>query len=483
MKTPTQPTTAGNVLLLSLSTMLVVSMIAAGVLANVTTRYNVSSGQVRAWKQALHAAETAGDIAYAEVRKVALDPANAFAGWTKSGNTYTSPVTAFGDSLSAQSTVDLFYNDPTTGNPWYRIRAKGTAPLHGFRRTGMDDRLGPTTRGDSLLRKLDLRFDHFIAAFGPNGDGIGKAVTEVASPQVTRRIELVAAPITPFEAAIKCSGSFYGLGNAALIDSYSSANGAYYFCANNPNDPKFPDARSGSVQIGTSVAEIRGMIYGDVATDGGTIVRSNYVTGTIDNSVPFTLPPYRLPQVLRNSFSQISPTSATGTTDINPPAAGTPTQPIYYQLSSFPSSSKLTVYRYNNAETYVAIRVTNNLNGSLVVKNGVHLQLFVEGNISVKARDLINETGLAGNLQIYGVSPTNPNTPQSILIDSPGNLAATIYAPSADYNMNGNPDVTGALVAKSFYGNGNTSWHYDRALDFLGEMIDYRIASYVEDIR
>jgi hypothetical protein len=49
--------------------------------------------------------------------------------------------------------------------------------------------------------------------------------------------------------------------------------------------------------------------------------------------------------------------------------------------------------------------------------------------------------------------------------------------------MNGNPDITGALVCKTFYGNGNTSWHYDRALDYLGEVTDYRITSYVEDIR
>jgi hypothetical protein len=49
--------------------------------------------------------------------------------------------------------------------------------------------------------------------------------------------------------------------------------------------------------------------------------------------------------------------------------------------------------------------------------------------------------------------------------------------------MNGNPDVIGAVIAKSFYGNGNTSWHYDRSLDSLGDVTDYRIASYVEDIR
>jgi hypothetical protein len=49
--------------------------------------------------------------------------------------------------------------------------------------------------------------------------------------------------------------------------------------------------------------------------------------------------------------------------------------------------------------------------------------------------------------------------------------------------LHGNPDLTGAIVCKTFYGNGNTSWHYDRALDTEGDAVDYRIASYVEDIR
>jgi hypothetical protein len=49
--------------------------------------------------------------------------------------------------------------------------------------------------------------------------------------------------------------------------------------------------------------------------------------------------------------------------------------------------------------------------------------------------------------------------------------------------LNGNPDLIGAIVCKTFYGNGNTSWHYDRALDNEGDAVDYRIASYVEDIR
>src|SRR5207302_9422593 len=116
-----------------------------------------------------------------------------------SGLVYTSPVTTLGSAnLKASSAVDLFYNDTVTGNPGYRIRSKGIAPMLGLRRTGMDDRMISGARGDSLLRKIDYNYDLLIRAYGPNGDGVGKALVAVNQPQLARRIELIAAPITPF---------------------------------------------------------------------------------------------------------------------------------------------------------------------------------------------------------------------------------------------------------------------------------------------
>src|SRR5438876_5517560 len=110
----------GNVLLCVLCTILVVSLIGGNVLLNCMTRFNVASSQVRSWKESLLAAETGGDIAYAEVRKTVMDPTHAFAGWTSAGSTHLSPVTTFGsDNLFTSSAVDSFYSDPTTGNAWY----------------------------------------------------------------------------------------------------------------------------------------------------------------------------------------------------------------------------------------------------------------------------------------------------------------------------------------------------------------------------
>src|SRR3954464_106913 len=96
MRTKHRKNEEANVLLCALCTILVISLIGANVLHNCTTRFNVSSSQVRSWKDALMAAEAGGDIAYAEVRRTVLDPLKAFPtpvpgcttdclGWTNSG--------------------------------------------------------------------------------------------------------------------------------------------------------------------------------------------------------------------------------------------------------------------------------------------------------------------------------------------------------------------------------------------------------------
>src|SRR5205807_7973093 len=140
------------------------------VLVNCTTRYNVTSKQVKAWKEALIAAEAGGDIGYAECRKTIGDP-NVSAIFTNDGwavpspapanLTWTKSVPAFGQGGSLRSTVTVDVlpatnvNPPSTNN-YYRIRATGTASVLGLRRTGMDDRMSLTTRGDSLLCKIDF---------------------------------------------------------------------------------------------------------------------------------------------------------------------------------------------------------------------------------------------------------------------------------------------------------------------------------------
>jgi hypothetical protein len=548
---------AGNVLIYVLGVILILSVIGAIVLRNSTTRLNAASNQVRAWKESLSAAETGGDIGFAEIRKKTNQWTT---GWTPSptGHGYVSSERTFGSSnLRAQTVVERFYFDTAVNPPvftlgerpgvssWYRLRSKGTAPLPNLKRTGMDDALikdglkhfaaiGSTAmqditargNGDSLLRKIDFKYDHFVATYGPNGDGQNKQLIAAShAPSISRRIEQIVTPVTPFfDFAIKCAGDFRGLGNAALFDSYDSRKGHYYFCADNSADVGYPDSRHASLQIGSSTAEIRGMLYGDVATNGGNIVRSDQITGTIDNNVPFTMDPYVMPDtggwayvpppIIGPPLPWQLPAAVTSTQSLTPqarligPAGGTVDSPTYYRISSL--SGTLTVrptldpITGNPVDTYVAIRVSGgDITGGITVKGGtqdplnpdratgnVHLKIYFEGNINTKTSDLNNQSPTAtnpyaGNLQFYGISP--PSGTQTIELNPgppPGYpMAATFYAPGADASFNGNSDFIGTMVCKSFYGNGNVGWHFDRALNGDGEPLDFRIASYVEDTR
>jgi hypothetical protein len=494
----------GNVLLCVLCTILVVSLIGGNVLLNCMTRYNVASSQVRSWKESLDAAETGGDIAYAEVRKTILDPTHKFSGWTYSGGAYTnSPVTYGKDNLSTSSRVDIFHYDGN-GNAWYRIRTKGTAPVLGLKRVGMDDRMGPNTRGDSLLRKIDFNYDHFIATYGPNGDGIGQTLLPVSTPQVSRRVELIAAPITPFEAAIKAGGTFYGLGSAAYVDSFRSTTGPYDASVKtNPSDPRYADSQAGTVQIDASVATIMGYIYGNIYTNGGTVTKNTTsISGIIDNSVPFTLSPFIMPSTASWNYVP-SPATVTPNTTINPPVVngvqqtGSAEQPNYYLVTSFVNNGSLTVNpaTVNGVpqETYVAVHVTTDIGSStgqgpsFTIPAHVHLEVYFDGNFQTKAENIVNASGYAGNLQFYGITPTDPNVQQTVNLNSGGGstagFAAVFYTPGANFTINGGPDLTGAIVCKNFSANGNVHWHYDRALDSEGDAVDYRVISYVEDIR
>jgi hypothetical protein len=543
MKIKSKNNESGNVLICVLGVILVVSLIGATVLRNSTTRLNTSSNQVRAWKEALSAAEAGGDMAFAELRKpFSTDSAvraSQWSGWTNSGTTHASPVTTFGsDNLKTRTVVETCYfdmsgvfhlgeNPDPNANSWYRVRSKGTTPLPGLKRTGMDDTLisdghshfaakGSTAmqditargNGDSVLRKIDFQYDHFVTTYGNDWDDpLGTRndpATIGATPQISRRIEQIVSPVTPFfDAAIKASGTFYGLGAAAQLDSYDSRVGPYVFVANDPTNPRYPDSRHGSLEIGSATATVKGMIYGDVATNGGTIVGSSQITGTIDNNVPFTLNDYHMPDTSTWAYQPAGtgagklPTAVSSSTTLTPPAAGSSDAPVYYVISSL--SGALSVNpTAAGTDTYVAIRVTGNISGTSAgvrVNPNVHLKIYFDHDIDVKNNNLINQNPslanpIASNLQFYGISPPRdvngiPQWTQTVNLNSatPSTLALTFYAPSADIIFQGNPDFIGAMVCKTFYGNGNVSWHYDRALNSEGEVLDFRIASYVEDTR
>jgi hypothetical protein len=522
----------GSAIVCAMGTILILSIVGANVLMNCTTRYNVTSKQVSAWRNALAAAEAGADVAYAETRKTFTPGATPFTGtgWSSPDSsvgpwTYTMPNPIGGvGNLLATTTVDKF--TMVDGYRCYRIRSIGASRVGGLRRTGMDDTparvgasfglTGARGGGDSLVRKIDFNYDHFIATYG-DGDGNNKRVVNVPSDansqplaQVSRRIELVAVPILPISGAIKTIGSFYGPGSSGVIDSFNSDNGPYdptVALGGNPLPQFYSDSRDGNVMCGSSsFTSLTGEIYGNVTTNGATLRTDRYIYGTVDNNVPVVVSPQ--PAVTpppSRVYEASSPATITPTLN-NPNCGGNSPDSwanapwyLYSQLKDV-TINPVTVAS-TPRETYVNIVVNGDIKTNLTIKKGVNVRIYFTGNADIKVSNfsngnvdgsaLLNIDGTSStnhsaseHVQFYGVSPTAPAT-QTINLDANGKptIEALWYAPGADFISKGNIMMYGAIVCKSFYQNGDCYFHYDKALADVMPPNDYRIASYVEDIR
>src|SRR5207253_1346220 len=493
MKTQIDQRNNGNILICALCTIVVVSLIGANVLVNCTRHYNITAKQLKGWKEALYAAEAGGDAGFDEVRK-ALNPSSlpfTTDGWAAApspaptpGPAWTKTIGGFGEGGNLSTTVTIDKLTDTTGTipnstPYYRIRAIGTAKLLGLPRVGLSDQFfagGPNfvansaSRGvgETLLRKIDFKYDHFKASYG-DGDGHNLGLSPVASPQITRRIELVAVPkYYVFGGAMRVVYAFDGPGNAGYIDSYNSKNATNpnpsspkvvnndvpgpnttsYYGSNPSNSTYLADAHDGDVSVGTSNFAEGGPIWGDVTTNGGNVTHSGYhISGTIDNNVPFIIPPLAAPDT--TGYTVIGSGSATITA-----TSSSKNAPTGFVFSSLPGTVTIkngptdSQYPY----TYAKIVVNGDVTGKITVEKGVTAEIWFTGNMRVKGGDLDNQnvdlggnprpanpglpplipptaaddpnTSRVGHMKFFGVSPA-AGTTQTIEITSPGNVFAT----------------------------------------------------------
>ena len=90
------------------------------------------------------------------------------------------------------------------------------------------------------------------------------------------------------------------------------------------SSPYYSDARHGSVSVGTASFSQGGPIYGNVTTNGGNVTHANTnISGTIDNTVPFTIPPLVIPDTTTFTAASgttlnVDPTRTTGTSAVGP---------------------------------------------------------------------------------------------------------------------------------------------------------------------
>jgi hypothetical protein len=215
---------------------------------------------------------------------------------------------------------------------------------------------------------------------------------------------------------------------------------------------------SGSITVGQGVfAKI--YFYGNVSGKSDSYDNKNVDGPGANNTY---LPPSGTTATLTNGLTAITSTNANfAASDVGKIIRGV----------GIPSGT--TIASVTNATTATLS------NAASVQVNGVK-------DISLSARTsswtMTTNTSAADHFWMIG---EGTGASQTINLGSgkPQTVYVVWYAPNYAFTVNGNPDFVGAFVVKSMTGNGNNTLHFDKALLTAGTPSDYRIASYIEDVR
>jgi hypothetical protein len=470
-------TKAGSVLVWTVLVIGILSLIAMETVRLVTAKYQ-NALQTSTWQEALLAAESGIDLAIVELRKSLYPPPNnAWDGWNNPpGNQVTGyELTTIpnaglsGTPMTIEANVDAPSQliDPTNSWQYYRIRTVGTIPITGPARASDNPQ-------DTKLRRLSLRWERFT-----NGILTSHSLD---APQVSRRIEAIVRPISAFDQAIMSVGVVDLTNQNIVVDSYDSTdptkstNGLY--------DPAKRQENGDIATDGQLIEAGNAQIYGDVATNAGTVSGAANITGTertdfYQEPIPIGAP----------SWADSSAGSINGATTLNA-VATKGSVASRYTFSSISLSGNKTLTLAGNpdgSQTYIEIYVIGDMSvtGQIVVQPGVTATIYFGGNVDISGNGVLNSNNQPGDLMLYGIQPPT-NSSEHVNIGGNSQITASIYAPGHDVTVNGggtNGHVYGSVVGKTVTMTGVSNLHYDERLGSTGIINNYKIVSWFEDNR
>ncbi len=501
----------GSALIAGLIALTVLALIAGATFQTVSRRFR-SNYQVAGWHDALTSAESGAQSTLARLRSplsrsgVLTDPLKVpgslqsdLATLSPSGTsrngvvlsgtdgastfpriqlpTLSLPHLGEGSSTSmASATIDALPATKISNsglNTWYRITSVGTVPLTGGSNVGIQ-------KYDNLLRKLQFR-----------SDSSGAALTQ---PQAVRIIEVLAKPVTIGSAALFGQTGINLNNHNIVVNSYDSRSSQYSTgglydpakatqSANVVTDDNLKsDGTPGVINLSPTGA----YVHGNLATNNTPVVGStNHVSGTITQDFYQALPNPPDPAKVSSSWTYFLPSSSSTMT------AGTSSAPTRYRITgdgnlTASGGSGLTIVAPASGEGSVEIWIPGDLtitgNGAINIPAHVHVKFYIDGSVKIAGNGIVNKSLLPGNVTLYGNH--DPTVNQTMTVDGNGQFAGMIYAPNADVLVKGggsSGDMYGSIVADNIIFTGGTSLHYDEALSDIGAVIDYRIASWLED--
>ena len=455
---------AGSAVVAALGVLIVSSVVVGATLFEARNRFRASHHSGR-WSQAGQAAEAGVELALMSAQN------NLWVtdGWTaapgKPGTTAISRTFNLSSGVPATGAVNVVVSvDKIAANNlnWLRVRSVGQADLSGGALAGIDS-------NDVMLRKVSLRRDRTT----------GQTIT---TPRATRVLEILAKPISPYTRAILSDRQFNMSGG--VIDSFDSSdplkstNRRYDVAKRQSNGDVGVNETSGASDLGGY------SVYGDVAYSGPAIAGTSGVQGTI--STPFNDP---IEAMVVPSWTSVNATP----NNINKAmtlTGGTKSSPARYKVSSvtLAGGDSLTLATHaTGVESYVEIWVTGEFKASgssqVILKSGVHVTYYVEGDIHATGTTFVNETNIAENNVINAVNPP-AGTARTVDFTGGGEFIGAINAPAYDFTLTGNANFSGAMIGKTLTLKGGASLHYDEALgraDIEGG--GYKVMSWAEPVR
>lgn len=469
--------TSGSALLFALLCTIVLSVFLAETIRLVGHKYR-NVYHAASWQESLLAAESGVDLAMVELRKSINNPTGAWQyPWSGvapgDGTTsYSLSGLTYAGEGGTRMTMQIYVDAPSQlvdSNGWqyYRIRAIGTNTVPGLARTTDEKR-------DSTLRKLSLRIDRYTG-------------NQVVSPQVSRKIEVIARPASPFNAAILARGYINITDQNVVVDSYDSRDtskstfGQYDINKRQTNGDVASD--------GTLISAGNANIYGDVATNNGNATGIANVTGTIRTDFYQDVPLVKNPDwtTVTSNTGKVTNTSSRAASAVKGAA-----RHIINGISISGNNTFTITGDPSGAPTYVEIWVQGEINvegnAKIILQDGVIATFYVQDDVKVSGNGISNgntatHTNRPGNVLIYGLTPTDGHK-LDISMSGNGQIEAGVYAPGADITLNGGGSggaFYGSVVGDTVKLTGVERFHYDEAMTVSGAITDYRIASWFED--
>ena len=346
------------------------------------------------------------------------------------------------------------------------------------------------------------RFDHFPLSVSSSGSV--KVYASPAYPGTNARPSLVAlasvtspggAPVTQmievtlqrrslFGGGLVARDGLYFRGNNTSFDSWDSDPDQ------NPATPAIPYSASVRTDLGTIAtgaaspgdllvtrARINGFLHtagiDPVVGSSGLIGPFGTADGTID-----------LARVAHDYHADFPA--------INAPAGGTilasfgPTLGTLGQKTSWRAGS----LRLGGATTLtilgdVTLVLTDPLtalsltgNASIVIPSGSSLTIYCDGDALVGGRGIANLNSAPAAFQLWSTSAGSVRRAQRLAIVGNGALGAVLYSPEGEITINGNGDVSGALIGRTITFTGNAAFHYDLALGRLPAHAPFRASGW-----